>query len=127
MQKCSLTSVRGGKAFAAEQKIRELKTRISKLITQKLKISPTKIISSSADNINSVQSEKYGLSSDEIEKKSLSSERLRTLFNFHRIERTKLVHDKLHTNDKRKYMAKRGKLRENLSIGEKVLILAERI
>ena len=38
------TSVRGGKAFAAEQKIRELKTRISKLNTQKLKISPTKII-----------------------------------------------------------------------------------
>ena len=127
MQKCSLTSVRGGKAFAAEQKIRELKTRISKLITQKLKISPTKIISSSADNTSSVQSEKYGLSSDEIEKKSLSSERLRTLFNFHRIERTKLVHDKLDTNDKRKYMAKRRKLRENLNIGEKVLILAERI
>ena len=38
------TSVCGGKAFAAEQKIRELKTRISKLNTQKLKISPTKII-----------------------------------------------------------------------------------
>ena len=77
--------------------------------------------------MSSVQSEKYGLSSDEIEKKSLSSERLRTLFNFHRIERTKLVHDKLDTNDKRKYMAKRRKLRENLNIGEKVLILAERI
>ena len=38
------SSVRGGKAFAAEQKIRELKTRISKLHAQKLKISPTKII-----------------------------------------------------------------------------------
>ena len=63
------TSVRGGKVFAAEQKIRELKTRISKLHTQKLKISPTKIILSSADNMNSVQSEKYGLSPDEIGKK----------------------------------------------------------
>ena len=31
------TSVRGGKAFAAEQTIRELKTRISKLNAQKLK------------------------------------------------------------------------------------------
>ena len=41
------TSVCGGKAVAAEQKIRELKTRISKLNPQKLKISPTKIISSS--------------------------------------------------------------------------------
>ena len=36
--------VRGGKAFAAKQKIRELKTRISKLNAQKLKISSTKII-----------------------------------------------------------------------------------
>ena len=32
------TSTRGGKAFAAEQKIRELKTRISKLNAQKLNI-----------------------------------------------------------------------------------------
>ena len=30
------TSTRGGKAFAAEQKIRELKTRILKLNAQKL-------------------------------------------------------------------------------------------
>ena len=33
------TFVRGGKAFAAEQKIRELKSRISKLNSQKLKLS----------------------------------------------------------------------------------------
>ena len=32
------STVKGGKAFAAEQKIRELKTRISKLNAQKLKI-----------------------------------------------------------------------------------------
>ena len=34
------SSVRGEKAFAAEQKIREFKTRISKLNAQKLKITP---------------------------------------------------------------------------------------
>ena len=62
------TFVRGGKAFAAEQKIRELKSRISKLNSQKLKISPTKIILNSANNMSSVQSEKYGLSPEEIEK-----------------------------------------------------------
>ena len=77
------TSVHGGKDFAAEQKIRELKTRISKLNSQKLKISPTKIISSSASNMNRVENEKYGLSPDEIEKKYLSSERFGTLFHFH--------------------------------------------
>ena len=42
------SSVRGGKAFTAEQKIRELKTRISKLNAQKLNITPTKIIQNSA-------------------------------------------------------------------------------
>ena len=57
------TSIRGGKAFAAKQKIIELKTRISKINAQKLKISPTKII------LDSAKSEKYELSSEEIEEK----------------------------------------------------------
>ena len=63
------TSIRGGKAFAAKQKIIELKTRISKTNAQKLKISPTKIILDSATNMNIVKSEKYELSSEEIEEK----------------------------------------------------------
>ena len=37
-----ISSVRGGNAFAAKQKIRELKTRAAKLSAQKLKITPTK-------------------------------------------------------------------------------------
>ena len=45
------TSLRGGKVFAAEQKIRELKTRIAKLASQKLKISPKNIIEMSTANI----------------------------------------------------------------------------
>ena len=54
------SSVRVGKSCAAEQKIRELKTRISKLNAQKLKISPV--------NMNLIKSTKYGLSPVEIEK-----------------------------------------------------------
>ena len=46
-----MTAVRGGKAFAAEEKIGEFKTRISKIKTQKLKISPAKIIEASTANI----------------------------------------------------------------------------
>ena len=38
------SSVRGGKAFAAEQKTREIKTKIVKLSAQKQKITSTKII-----------------------------------------------------------------------------------
>ena len=60
------SSVRVWKAFAAEQKIRELKTRISKLNAQKLKITPTKIIQISALHMNNMKSIKYGLSPEEI-------------------------------------------------------------
>ena len=72
------TSLRGGKAFAAEQKIRELKTRISKLKGQKLKITPKKIIEISTKNMNIQPSKKYGLSPEEVESRALKSERFRT-------------------------------------------------
>ena len=52
-----------------------LKTRVAKLIIQKLKISTTKIILKSASNMNNVLSEKYGLSPEEIETRSLSDEK----------------------------------------------------
>ena len=61
------SGVRGRKAFAAEQKIRELKTRIAKINVQKLKISPTKIIEMSTANINVRPSKKYGLAPEQIE------------------------------------------------------------
>ena len=56
------TSLRGGKAFAAEQKITELKTWIAKLNIQKLEISCAKIIERSALNMNLMKNKKYGLS-----------------------------------------------------------------
>ena len=62
------TSIRDGKAFAAEQKIRGLKGRVAKLSIQKLKISPTKIILYSLVNMNSIDSEKYDITPEEIEK-----------------------------------------------------------
>ena len=77
--------------------------------------------------MNNVKNEKYGLSPEEIEKKSLSGERFETIFNMHRIEKTKLLHDRLKTYGDKKYSRKRKKIRENLNIREKVLVLAERI
>ena len=120
------TSIRGGKAFAAEQKIRELKTRISKLNAQKPKIFPTKIILNSAINMNNIPSKKYGLIPEEIEKKSISNERFTKIFNMHRIgiERTKLIHDRPNRYDKKKYDINK---KQNLNINKKVLVLAERI
>ena len=68
------SSVRGGKAFAAEQKVKEFQTTIAKLNAQKLKISPTKIIQNSTLNMNIMKSLKYGLSPEEIERRSLAGE-----------------------------------------------------
>ena len=53
------TAVRGGKAFAAEQKLRELKERLSRLLVlqrntkTKLK-SPNVLIQKAVDNMNSL-------------------------------------------------------------------------
>ena len=118
------TAVRAGKAFAAEQKIRELKTRISELNAQKLKISPNKIIEASTANMNFKKRLKYGLYPEEIERRSLSGERFKTIFNMHRIEKTRGLHGRHDDYDSKKYSAKKKQLREDLSIGEKVFILA---
>ena len=105
------SSVRGGKAFAAEQKIRELKARLSKFNEQKLKIALTKIVQNSALSMNLMKSIKYALSPEEIQ--SLKSDRFRILFNMHRIEKTQKLHARLDRYDRKHYMAKRKKLRED--------------
>ena len=77
--------------------------------------------------MNNMKSVKYGLSIEEIEKQSLAGELFETVFNMHRIDKTKKLHDRLDRYNKKRYLAKRKKLREDLMIGEKVLVLAERI
>ena len=104
------TSLRGSKAFAAEQKIRELKTRISKLKSQKLKITPNKILEISTKNMNIQPSKKYGISPDEVESRALENEKFRTLFNMHRIEKTGKLNIRMDRCDRKKYLNKRKKL-----------------
>ena len=74
-----------GKAFAAEQKIRELKTRIAKVNAQKLKVSPSEIIEKSTAKMNLRPSRKYGLPPEEVERPALSNERFKIIFNTKRI------------------------------------------
>ena len=107
------SSARGGKAFAAEQKITELKARLLKLNAQKLKIALTKIVQNSALSMNLMKSIKYALSPEEIESQSLKSDRFRILFNMHRIEKTQKLHTRLDRYNRKHYMAKRKKLRED--------------
>ena len=125
------TRLRGGKAFAAEQKIRELKKVIFKTKKryklQKKKINSREIIKKAVENLNRINSEKYGLSPDIIEKKSLESEYFKEIYDFHRLVKvTKGINRYERYNEKLDKKQKR-KLREPLNINEKVLVLAERI
>ena len=74
-----------------------------------------------------MKSQKYGISPDEVEEKSLSSQRFKLLFNFKRIEMSRAVSDRLDRYDRKKYSAKKKKLRSDLQIDKKVLVLSESI
>ena len=69
--------------------------------------------------MNKTKSTKYQIEPEEVERKSLKDDNFREKFDFYRIE-------KVGKSKKRTKRYKR-KLREPLMIGEKVLILAERI
>ena len=60
----------------------------------------------------------------ETERRSLSGQCFTTIFNMHRIEKTQKFHRRLDDDD---YSAKKRKLRDELFIGEKVYVFAERI
>ena len=81
----------------------------------------------STANMNLRPSRKYGISPKEIERRALSNERFKTIFNMKRMEKTQRLHCRLDDYDKKKYSLKKKQLREDLSIGEKVYALAERI
>ena len=77
-------------------------------------------------NMNKTKTAKYQIEPENVEKKSLEDDNFREKFDFYRI-------DKVGKHNKRikRYMAKKDenkrKLREPLNIGEKVLVLSERL
>ena len=79
------TAVRGGKAFATEQKLRELKKRLSRLLVlqrnSKTKLKSQNIlIQKAVENMNSLPTAKYGVEPGKIEKRSLESDWFREWF-----------------------------------------------
>ena len=124
------TRVRGGKAFAAEQKIREFKKLLLKVKAlykkNKTKVKPSELIKKVTMNMNKTKTAKYQIEPENVEKKSLEDDNFRVKFDFYRI-------DKVGKHNKRikRYMARKDenkrKLREPLNIGERVLVLSERL
>lgn len=88
------THVRGGKAFATEQKMREFKKRpfktktIGKILRNK-RLRPNKSILKATKIINSMRSGKYDLEQETIEKKNLEDEASRMELNFYRLIKVK--------------------------------------
>ena len=124
------TRVRGGKAFAAEQTIREFKKLLLKIKAiykkNKMKFKPIEIIKKTTANMNKNKSTKYQIEPEEVERKSLKDDNFREKFDFYRIEKVGKSNKRTKRYLIKKDLNKR-KLREPLMIGEKVLILAERI
>ena len=61
----------------------------------------------STANMNIKPSIKYGISPENIEDKALNSERFKTLFNMHRIEKTGKLAARMDRYDKKRYQRKR--------------------
>ena len=124
------TRVRGEKAFAAEQKIREFKKLLLKTKNlykkEKKKLKPNEIIKKVTTNMNKTKTVKYDVEPEEIEKRSLEDDNFREKYDFYRLAKV----GKHHARQLR-YKTKDEKIprksREPLNIGEKVLVIAERL
>ena len=94
-------AVQGGKAFAAEQKLRELKKRLFRLKALGKKFKKSKPVCNNkkyVDNMNSLPTSKYRHVPNNIKGKTLNSEADRERFNFSRlgkISREKFRHGKI--------------------------------
>ena len=125
------TKLRGGKAFAAEQKIREFKKMLLKLkdLFKKAgkQIKPNEIIKKVTLNINKTKTQKYNIEPEEVEKKALSDDDFGEKFDFYRLEKVGKHAARIDRYNLKKDTQQPRKLRDPLSIGEKVLVLAERL
>ena len=124
------TKIRGGKAFVVEQKIGKFKQILnqSKRLVKRggKRLKPNELIKKAVENMNETLSQKYDVAPETIESNSLKSEYFKRIFDFQRIKKVE------ETNRRQEKFAikkdrRRRKLRSPLKIGEKMIILAERI
>ena len=128
------TNLGGGKAFAAEHKIRELKKfllrrKVIKKLARK-RVKPNQLIKKATYNSNNTRSSKYGFSPDQIEKKSLDPKKgqnFRETYDFSRLWRTKEAQGRADRYVKKLDSRKKRRLRDPLDIGEQMLVLAEKL
>ena len=126
------TKIRGWKAFAAQQKIRELKKILQKSKrmhkqTSTKRIEPKKLMQLANINLNSIASQKYGISSNFVEEIMQQDETFCEIYDFYWLVKVQKYAERYKHNDIRQEYKKRKKLRQPLVVGEKVFVLAERL
>ena len=125
------TRTRGGKAFAAEQKIREFKKLLLKtkniVKSEKKRLKPNEIIKKITLNMNNTKTQKYQIEPEKVEEKSLSNLKFKEEFDFYRLEKVGKENARQERYNAKKDQNNPKKLREPLQIGEKVQVLSERL
>ena len=126
------TKIRSGKAFAAEQKIREFKKILFKSkrlpkSTKTSRLNAKKPIRNAIQNMNNTNSQKYELAPNTVEKKSLENEDFFEIYDFHRMVKVSKSAERYNPNDIRLDKKSRKKLSSPLTVGKKVLVLVERL
>ena len=126
------TRVRGGKAFAAVRKIREfqkllLKSKKHHKATKTSRVDLRKLIRNAVQNVNNTNSQKYGLPPKKIDEKSVESKNFREVYDFQRMVRVSKDADRYERADIAADKKSRRRLHSLLTVGKKVLALAERL
>ena len=125
------TRTRGGKAFAAEQKIREFKKLLLKMKNiiknEKKRLKSNDVIRKVTENMNNTKSQKYQIEPEEVEKKSLSSIKFKDEYDFYRLDKVGKEIDRQTRYNNKKDQNNPKKLRDPLQIGENILVLSERL
>ena len=116
--------VRGGKAYAAEQKIREFKKllfkskKAHKVTFTSARFDPKKLISKATANMNNIWSQKCGYPPEGIKENAIRSEKFTEIYKHA---------GRYACADTKKNKLLRRRLREQLKAGERVLPVAERL
>ena len=125
--------LRGGKAFPAEQKIREFKKillrskRFEKM--KKTRIRPNQLIKNAAENMNEQVTNKYGLAPENTEKRRLNPKDAKYFKEIYDFVRLRKIQNSQMKNVKYNQKLDRRKKtsRSPLNLTENVLVLAERL
>ena len=129
----SSSCVHSGKAFAAEQKIREFKELLFKrkkshqATFTSSRFNPKKLIHKAMTNMNNIQYQKYGYLLEAIEENVIRSEKFRDIYNFYRLLKVQKHAERYGHADVKKDKLLRRQLREPLKVGERLLVLVKHL